>query len=210
MKLFRTKKSKEQQFWDWFIKSEEMLFQLLSPDHKLWHELSKRLRAVDSNLTFEVGTQPEANGRRQLAISADGIRDSFASVEALADTAPSLQRWNIVRFRPPVQDYADNELQMHDEKVAGSDIDCVLAPNETGTINVCLRIPGCPEVNDRKYAHIGFILLDMALGEYDVECSVGEFVVVPDNFELDEARLIPFADLRDEFCRLRTQESDRH
>lgn len=206
MILFGSKKSPEVKFWEWFVAHEDKLFNQLEPRNELWIALMKRMKQVHAALVFEVGVQLEADGRRQFVISADGIREAFQSVEQLADAAPPLERWNVIRFRPPIPAYAENVLQMHGREIAGDSIECALARNEVGTIDVLMRIPGCPNLKDHNFTHIGFIFLDMALGEYDVECSVGDFTVVPIDFEINEACLIPYADLRELFYRLRDEE----
>jgi hypothetical protein len=88
--------TKEQQFWAWFEQNEALLFGF-EHDQEL-HQLKMALEEVSPDLTFEFG--PPKDGIRDFVISAGGIRSAFAAVEALADAAPPLPRWNVIKFRP--------------------------------------------------------------------------------------------------------------
>src|SRR5262245_11762094 len=88
----------EQQFWKWFHDHEEELFHFQSERDEIFHSLSEALERVYEGLTFEVG--PVEDGRRELVISADGIREAFPAVKSLCENAPELPRWKIIPFRP--------------------------------------------------------------------------------------------------------------
>ncbi|MBY0008886.1 hypothetical protein H7K49_00385 [Paenibacillus typhae] len=62
-------------------------------------EISRRLHELDENLTYEIGTV-NADGQREFIISADGIADSFETVEMLCGKAPVYSNWIIIPFRP--------------------------------------------------------------------------------------------------------------
>jgi hypothetical protein len=90
--------SPEEEFWRWFLANDTRLFDFESDRERVFDELQARLHKVKAGLTFEFG--PKENGARDFVISADGIKDVFPSVVLLANAAPSLPRWKIIKFRP--------------------------------------------------------------------------------------------------------------
>jgi hypothetical protein len=88
----------EENFWRWFQNHQDMLYDFERNQAQVFGELSTELHRVNSDLTFEFG--PIENGRRELVISADGIRAAFPAVQALYAAAPSLPRWKLTKFRP--------------------------------------------------------------------------------------------------------------
>ena len=88
----------QQEFWRWFQANEKRLFEFETERDKKMSELELELHKVNQGLTFEVAS--EHNGIREFVISADGIKDVFPAVIALAEAAPNLSRWKITKFRP--------------------------------------------------------------------------------------------------------------
>jgi len=166
-------------------------------------ELHRRLRQVHPDLTWQVGKP--LNGQREFAISADGILAAFSAVESVADAAPPLKRWKIVRFRPREEAYYEGGVQMDGVKVNGSDIECslcsVVAKDGGRKIGVEVFVRGCPEKNHPSFRRIAYIMLDSALGEYDVECKVGYIGVFPFEHRPSVGSRVPFAEFRAEFDR---------
>lgn len=182
-------------FWAWFEQREQKLFK--APGHsEEFEELWTRLKAISKHLTYECG--PESKAPRDLILSADGIKEGFAFVESLADAAPTLSNWRIIRFRPRIEDYALCELSMYGKCVKGDDIEFVLFSNGE-LMGIDLFVRGCEADDDLEFGAIAFILADGALGEYDMECKVGAFRVRAwDSTEHRDDRR-PFADLRECF-----------
>src|SRR5258705_9521609 len=85
-------------FWKWFIKNERRLFEFDTAQEKIFGELSKELKKVHGDLTFEFG--PVQDGKREFVLSAGGIKSAFPSVESLYAKAPPLPRWVWVKYRP--------------------------------------------------------------------------------------------------------------
>ena len=121
---------------------------------------------MNSGLTFEFG--PKENGVRDFVISADGIKEAFPSVISLANAAPPLSRWKIIKFRPRrgLGPISLNGLQLSPEQV-----DFTIEP-EGSKVAVTLFMDGYRESEHDRYAGVGFLMLDQALGEYDVETKV--------------------------------------
>jgi hypothetical protein len=162
--------SAQDNFWLWFGDHEEMLFSFDPKDtderEKLFYKLAEQLHKIHPNLVFEFA--PNAP-QREFVISADGIKDAFPSVVSLAKTAPALHRWKIIAFRPrrdPI-----NSVEIAGNRVDPRQVKFSLLDNGT-TAGIYLFIPDFQD-NDIALKQIGYLMLDEALGEYDVETRVG-------------------------------------
>jgi hypothetical protein len=161
-------KSKEETFWKWFQANESRLFDFEQDQDRVFAELGPEMRKVHPSLTFEFG--PKKEGRREFVISADGIKDAFPAVVALADKAPELQRWEIIKFRQrrgPIPD-----LGYEGTRVKSEDVRFTIEP-DGDKAGITLFIKGYDESSHRTLGTIGFLYLDSSLGEYDVETKVG-------------------------------------
>jgi hypothetical protein len=147
------------------------------------------LADVSPDLTFELG--PLRDGTRDFVISAGGLKSAFAAVEALADAAPALPRWNVIKFRPrrlPIM-----ELTYASKTVKPEDVEfCLLSNGRELGIN--LFFDGYSEDEASIWGQIGYLLLDEALGEHDVEAKVGPIRFFPFDAHPDAARY-PLPDL---------------
>jgi hypothetical protein len=133
------------------------------------------LHSVQSDLTFEFSPVRE-DGRREFVISAGGIKAAFPSVEALYAAAPKLPKWTIVKFRPrrsPI-----NDLEFGGRKVKSGDVHYVLFKDEDPKkVGIMVFLDGYTEEEKGSvWGQIGYLFLDEALGEYDVETRVGAIV----------------------------------
>ena len=175
---FRAKaETPEQAFWKWFQDNDETLFDFEDNQERTFDRLARELHKVNPDLTFEFG--PKKGGRRDFVISADGIRKAFHGVEALYAAAPSLPRWNIIKFRPrrPPNDISIGSLTVKASSVR------VQMERSLGKVDLTLFIPGYSADARKSYLPIVYLLLDEALGEYDVETYVGEIDLGPNSEE---------------------------
>jgi hypothetical protein len=167
------KATPEQSFWKWFQNNDTALFDFEKDQLRTLDRLAAEMHKVNSSLTFEFG--PKEDGRREFTISADGIREAFPSVETLYAAAPSLARWRVVKFR--------QRRKPSDVSYGGASVEAravaVHAESDGDKVNVTLFIPGYSEAVKPTYGAIAFLLLDHALGEYDVEMRVAEVSVKP-------------------------------
>jgi hypothetical protein len=162
------KRSPEARFWKWFTEQESQLFAFETNQERNISELLQELHRINESLTFEIGSETE--GIREFIISADGHRDVFPFVIRLADAAPPLPRWRIVKFRPRRTDPC--LIGLGDLQFSSDDILATLKPQGT-RIGVSLFLGDEDHFDERVVGHIGFLLLDYTLGEYDVETLVG-------------------------------------
>lgn len=188
------------EFWDWFVQNEATIAAIDRPDAPIIPKIGKAIKKVHPGLVWEIEAVPPTDARasslRQFVISADGIREVFDEVEALADAAPLLKHFKVVRFRAPHSDL-DFKLQLGELHVGLDEITFVARPGEKGLLDVLLFIPGCPAPNDRQYMHVAFLMLDALLGEYNVVCRLGSIDVLRADPELSEGlEPRPLAELR--------------
>jgi hypothetical protein len=164
----RAMASSEANFWSWFTANESRLFTFESDQVRVFDDLSKELRRVNGDLTFEFG--PVKGGKREFVISAGGIRSAFPAVEALYGAAPPLQRWVWVKYRPrrlPI-----NDLEYGGKKIRADDVRYLLA-KDGDKVGIVLFFDGYSEKKKSTFGQIGYLFLDEALGEYAMETQVG-------------------------------------
>jgi len=169
----RSSGSPEQEFWKWFQSNETALFDFENDQERIFDRIGNALHKIDPALTFEFG--PKEGGRREFVISADGIRSAFPKVEALYAAAPSLPRWKFIKFRPR---RAPMDITYGSITVKARSVVVGLEPAGPKA-NLTIFIPGYSRTAHQTYMAIAFLLLDEALGEYDVETRIGNIDIKP-------------------------------
>jgi len=167
------KSAPERAFWTWFQSNESRLFDFENDRERIFDEVGAELHKIDRALTFEFG--PKQDGRREFVISADGIRSAFPKVESLFAVAPSLPRWRFIKFRPR---RAPMDVTYGGVTVEAKFVVVGLEPAGPKA-NLTIFIPGYSPTAYQTYMPIAFLLLDQALGEYDVETRVGDIAIKP-------------------------------
>lgn len=142
------------------------MFDFEADQDRIFDRLAAELQKVDRDLTFEFGPK---EAKREFVISAGGIKRAFPSVSALVDAAPTLERWRVTAFRP--RRSPANIVEFRGKRVDPKRVQFSLLDNGK-TAGVYLFIPGFQE-GDADLKQIGYLLLDEALGEYDVEARLG-------------------------------------
>lgn len=186
--LFKTKAASEEQFWKWFQSNEVMLFSFEKNQDEVFGKLSDQMRKLHKSLTFEFG--PVSDGKREFVISADGIKEAFPIVERLHATAPKLNRWVFIKFRPRRVPF---DLEFKGVKVSASDVFCTIE-SDRGKIGITVFLKGYKTEHQSVYPGITFLMLDQALGEFDVETKVG-FIETKSFEEPSALEKKPLADL---------------
>jgi hypothetical protein len=183
-----------QAFWNWFVQHEAMLFNFKTDRERIFYQLSIALHKVDADLTFEFGPK---EAKREFVVSAGGIKRAFASVVALAGAAPPLERWTVTAFRP--RRWPLNTVELQNKSVDPKDVQFTLLRSR-GIAGIVLFLPGFHE-DDLTLKQIGYLLLDDALGEYDVESHLGLIEILSPQTPTDGERY-PLAELPSRFDRL--------
>jgi hypothetical protein len=156
----------QQEFWKWFSEHESELLDFEIDRESIFDQLSNQLKRPDPDLTFEFGPKREP---REFVVSAGGIKRAFPSVSALLAAAPKLERWRFTAFRP--RRIPLNIVEFRGKRIDPKDVQFSLLDDGT-TAGIYLFIPGYRD-GDADFKQIGYLMLDEALGEYDVESKVG-------------------------------------
>jgi hypothetical protein len=194
---FVTKKeTKEEAFWRWFSDNSPRYFEFEKDQEALFDELHDQLAKANSGTAFAFEFGPIEDNARDFIISADGIREMFPAVERLVAAAPELPQWRVIAFRPRRE--VEFEIQMDDVKISHEDVWFHLG-SQGDKIAIRLFLSGIEDVNSEAAGYISYLMLDTALGEYDVETKVGyiEREKAPANPE--QQRLKPLRVLAEEF-----------
>ena len=168
MGLF-AKDTDEVLFWKWFSNNQTRFEHFERDKDALISDLSEKIHAYKKGLVFEIGAKKD--GVREFVISADGIKDLFPAVSRLAATAPKLTNWKITAFRPRMDDYSRFTVEYGGRKFDPKEI-WFYSRVVDGHFDVILYHPLYRD-EDRNLIISGtYILLDMALGEYDVVTGI--------------------------------------
>jgi hypothetical protein len=158
----------QQTFWTWFLTNEERLFQFERDQDNVFDELAHALADVSPELTFEFG--PVEDGRREFIISASGVKSAFPFVETLAAAAPVLPRWKVLKYRQRRSPLM--ELSINGTTVNPDDVEVALMSNGR-EIGVRIFFDGYTQDTHQLWGMFGYLFLDQALGEFDVETKLG-------------------------------------
>ncbi|WP_263373808.1 hypothetical protein [Granulicella aggregans] len=179
--------SVHEKFWKWFLNNETNLLNFEAGQEATFNKLSAALSNVDPDLTFEFGPPMP---KREFVISAGGIKRAFPAVVALAGAAPKLPNWQVTAFRPRRTPL--NLIELGGIHVDPNEVQFSLLDNGEKA-GVYLYIPGYAK-EDIRYGQIGYLLLDEALGEFDVESRLGLIKMLsPD--EVSDATRYPLVEL---------------
>jgi hypothetical protein len=185
-------------FWQWFQANIDRFNRFEDDQQRLMAELSAQLHQIDDNLVYEV-SRPNS-GKRELVISADGIKESFSSVVALTNAAPEITGWTITAFRPRV-DIAQFTLKYDGRDLAPKDYYFWLQADGEH-IDLILYVPDLSEDNRNEFVNACYVLLDMALGEYDVTTKIRFIDHQPLATASEREGLKPLTELPKEFDEL--------
>ncbi len=161
--------SVEDDFWKWFQKNDEMIFNFEKDLENTFNKLSLALSKVGPDLVFEFGPI-DKNGKREFVISAGGIKKSFPAVELLFNSAPELSRWIIVKFRQRRSPL--NDLTFAGVSIKVDDVYYNIYKDDD-KLGVMLFFDNYSKQEDSIYGNLCYLFLDEALGEYDVETKLG-------------------------------------
>lgn len=155
------------EFWNYFIKNQQKLFDLnitSAPDKKLM-EIQSKLKSVHPDLAFEIGQTKK--GKRDFIISAGGIRAALPLVEQIIDTAPQLPHWSFICCRPrmsKVMSICFDEGSI----INPTDVFFELLNKDPQWLDINLYFRGFNNDKHEIFGQAGFLMLDMAIGEYAV------------------------------------------
>lgn len=179
--------SSEAAFWKWFVDHQGEIASIKKGDEPIANELASELHKVDKGLTFEIGS---GGGQHELVISADGDKSVFPAVKRLAAAAPAIPGWKVTAFRP--RGSADFDIEIKGgAKVSAKDLSFRELRVHDGKVDVVIFVANNPVSDSVKQAV--FLLLDSAVGEYDVEMHIGGIRIEPR--DAADADVRPFSEL---------------
>ncbi len=170
-----SKKTPEERFWDWFSKNEMMVSQIENDPEGVMDKLHKAIGKVQEGLTAEIGR--EVNGKREFVISADGIKERIPAVEKLYDAAPDNPRWVFFKFRQRTGT-GNLRFRMGELELGPENFEVAMDPDGDKT-GFTVFIKSFDQDLLNAYAQAAFIMLDHAIGEYDMMTKVGAIEFEP-------------------------------
>lgn len=162
------KKRLSSNFWKWFEKNSELLFNMGNGDEHMFDVIADKLRKVSPYMCFEFG--PVEKGKREFVISADGV---FAGAQAVIDlvaSAPKLDKWTITAFR---QRMDIGYIQMNGKKLHVNDIKYSYTFSDDNRVNLKLYIKGYGANRADELMGATAVLMDSVIGEYDAMTKIG-------------------------------------
>lgn len=190
-------KTNESQFWDWFERNQDDLYEFERDREAIFDRLTTSLGKVHPDLTFEFSPIRDG-GQREFVISAGGIKDAFPAVEALHAASPKLSRWTFLKFRQ--RRFPINDLEFAGKKIRSEDVHYAIFKDENPEkVGIMIFLDGYrDEDKGSLWGQMGYLFLDEAIGEYDVEMHVGAIVFFDrDSKYFEHAR--PLAELPGHF-----------
>lgn len=158
-------------FWGWFIENQAHLTGPQASSQAVIRVLEQRIKELNPYLTCEIGINQASE--QQLVISADGFRAAFPHVLALYKCAPVIDGWTIVAFRPRVGSLEELHCDGFDTQGVAANQLWYRTQLMDDSLALYLFIEGLTEDNSDALSEATYFLLDMALGEYDVETKLG-------------------------------------
>ena len=152
-------------FWTWFQANEADFPPTAEFDDAYGEELSNRLTHIKPGLVYEIAILDDAEN--ELIISGDGIEELIPFVQEVVDSAPAIEGWKIIAFRPRMDDYAGFTLNFGEQVFDPKELWCWSRVQE-GNFDLVIYHSNYSDENRDLLVNGTYVLLDMALGEYDV------------------------------------------
>ncbi|WP_294184717.1 DUF695 domain-containing protein [uncultured Sphingobacterium sp.] len=193
------KKDDVQGFWNWFIKNEQIFFQIVKSgeqiDQNFFSKLSPKIDALRKELYFLTGMYDDETA--ELVVTPDGVIKNIAFVEQLIASAPSLPRWKFTALKPAIADMEKFKIKMYGFSFDIKDmffypIQHKYQPDE---VDIVIVHPDYTEENKANIAHGIEIFLDNYIGELNSIIAIDNLNVTSTDLAAEE--LIPLIKLKD-------------
>tara|TARA_R110002033_G_scaffold170860_1_gene214516 strand:+ start:2238 stop:2828 length:591 start_codon:yes stop_codon:yes gene_type:complete len=154
------------EFWDWFKNNSSQFFFLNQIDdenekQRILDEFDSKLNEYSEGLYFEIGGHPDDT--QDLIITADGDINYFKDVKHLVENAPKISNWNIIAFKPPINEKF--EINYEDIFIDSDNIWFKLDKNEDDSLNITLFFKNLEKRYESQYGSVSLIILQTILGE---------------------------------------------
>lgn len=194
---------REPEFWPWFQANEARIREAFerreaAPEalQAMTLEIAEAFRRVEPNLVFEYGKAED--GVYEFVVSAEGLRESIPRVLATVESAPPVAGWRFIAFRPRNPDFRDVAVSIGGVEIGPESIWYRMAP-AGGQVDLVIALQGFDAGNDGPLTQVAFILLDQALGEYDVMTKIRyiDFEALPSDPQRHDLK--PLSEIRGDF-----------
>ncbi len=175
----------ENEFWSWFVENQNEIYSFKKSDEPIFSEFSKQLALFDAELGFEFSDVKD-NGKRELTISAGGIASNIPAVEILHASAPELKNWEVLKFKQRKTDLDGFKLGYEGQLIEYKDVNYLTFEND-GKLGVALFFKNYSKDKYEAFAGIGFLFLDLSLGEYDVMTKMSFLEIMGDDSKYYES-----------------------
>jgi hypothetical protein len=158
---------KAEEFWNWFIENKEKYEAIHINDTQSKQDLIgdflETLHSYCEGLFFKMGGQP--GQKMELIITAEGNQEYFEKVEELVSSAPDLDDWIIVAFKPPMD--GDFIIEYEGLELDSSEIYFLPLQNQEKPelIGIILAVPGYEPDDKERFIGAAYQLLDTLIGE---------------------------------------------
>jgi hypothetical protein len=181
--------SPEERFWNWFAYNSVDLTTVATCQEPVCGKLSSELQKVCKGLAFAFG--PTEGGRREFVVSADGKKELFPAVHSLVAAAPQIPGWKIIAFRPGGSFFS---VQVGGVEIGPEDI-WFRADDNGSKVDLLLSVKGMTEGDLKTIGGAVFLLLDHAVGEYEVGTRIGKVGFSPLPSDPAATGLKPFTEI---------------
>jgi hypothetical protein len=190
---------KAKEFWDWFsLNNAKFLFiHEVEPalQQKFLSELAEKLHQFNRNLFFLVGGHP--NDDMELVITAEGNKKYFDKVSELVNEAPSIPRWKVLAFKPPMGcdfkiDYQG--LTFDPQQIWFMAMENPDDPKDIG-VQICYQ--DYEQEKENEFLGGTFLILDIVLGERSSALDLHHIEVGPLPENPEEEGFFPLSKLKE-------------
>lgn len=164
-------------FWAWVRGHVDALKQVKTGREPVTAELTAQLEKIEPGLVFELGVGREPF---ELVISADGELQRFATVKRLVAAAGEVPGTKVIAFRPR-KDVEGFSMQLGEQKLSGAMLWFTAEKDaqRPALVAVTVYVEGMTEENAEPLRNAAFMLLEAAVGEFDLETKVGAIDLLP-------------------------------
>ena len=166
--------TKQQLFWNWF-KANEVKYYFLdritdeNEKEMILEDLLAHLHEYCDQLFFEVGGYPDE--KQDLIITAGGNSEFFDKVEDLVSQSPSLEHWNVIAFKPAMENAVVeyNGIELNPETIYF----IPLTSKTSSKIGLRIYIENYNSTHQKDFLTAAYLMLDNILGEKSNALNIG-------------------------------------
>ena len=156
-----------EEFWNWFAENREKYEAIHTDDldskDYLIENFLETLHEYCEGLFFKIGGYP--GKKMELIITAEGNPEYFEKVEELVGSAPILEGWIVVAFKPPME--GDFIIEYEGLELDSSEMYFLPLQNQENPdlIGIILAIPEYDPDDKERFLGAAYQMLDTIIGE---------------------------------------------